>query len=218
MSAYAGKDGFFKLDGGQVAYMDNYSLQINAGTADITSLGDEWKKSLATQKDWSGSASGTLDLADEEQAAVLAMFTGSSTIHAQSLSFGLGGNSSYTGSATISSITIGASVSDKITFSFNFTGDGPLTLVNQYDTNRVAAPGFSVDGNNTDSVYVTITDATTDASIYYTTDGSAPTSASTEYESPIHLSVAGEYTVRAVGIKSGLQNSIVTSVVVNVAE
>lgn len=216
MAAHAGKDGFFKIDGGAVAYMDNYSLSINAGTADITCLGDEWKQSIATQKSWSGSASGTLDLADPEQAAVLAMFTGSSSVTAQTLAFGLGGNSSYGGSATISSISIGASVTDKITFSFNFEGNGPLTLINEYDTTRVATPGFSVAGNNTTSATVTITCATTGASIYYTTDGSQPTTSSSSYSTPISLTIAGSYEVRAIAVKSGLTNSAVAGTSVTV--
>ena len=131
MAAYAGKDGYVILGSGtdtKVAFVDNYSLSITAGTADITSLGDEWKQTIATQKEWSGSVSGTLDLADDEQKAILAMFTGTAKIVAQQLVFGLGGGATYGGSATISSIQIGASVSDKITFSFNFSGNGALTL------------------------------------------------------------------------------------------
>lgn len=135
---HAGKDGYFKMKkasqtGGtadKVAYIDNYSLSINASVAEVSQLGDEWKKTVATLKDWSGTASGTLDLADEEQAMILGMFTESAKVEAVEITFGLGGTSEYGGKATISGITIGASVNDKVTFSFNFSGDGPLTLTN----------------------------------------------------------------------------------------
>lgn len=216
MAIHAGKDGFVKLDGGALAYLDNYSLTINAGSADVTSLGDEWKKSLATQKDWSGSASGTLDLADPEQRTVLAMFTGAAQVVAQQLMFGLGGNSSYGGSATITSIQLGCNVSDKITFSFNFTGNGALTLINEYDTTRVATPGFSVSGEGTASASVTITCATASADVYYTTDGTTPTAQSSQYSAAISLTTPGVYTVKAIGKKASLTDSVIASVVVTV--
>lgn len=141
MAVHAGKDGYFKMKlssatgaADKVAYIDNYSLNINASVAEVSQLGDEWKKTVATLKDWSGNASGTLDLADAEQAMILGMFTESSKVAAVDIVFGLGGTSEYGGKATISGITIGASVNDKVTFSFNFSGDGPLTLTNAETT------------------------------------------------------------------------------------
>ncbi len=49
-----------------------------------------------------------------------------------------------------------------------------------------------------------------DAAIYYTTDGSTPTEASALYTGPI--AVTGETTLRASAVKSGLENSLVTTV------
>ena len=59
------------------------------------------------------------------------------------------------------------------------------------------------------SLQVTITDSTTGATIYYTTDGSTPTTASTSYTAP--FSVATTTTVNAIAAGTGLLASPVAS-------
>jgi uncharacterized protein len=56
---------------------------------------------------------------------------------------------------------------------------------------------------------VTLTTNTTDATIHYTTDGSNPTTASAVYTQPIIISQAT--TVKAIAVKSGLSNSVVST-------
>lgn len=62
-------------------------------------------------------------------------------------------------------------------------------------------------------VEVTLTTATTGADIYYTTDGSTPTTSSTKYTMPFNLEAndtgGKTITVKAIGIKSGYTNSAV---------
>lgn len=58
---------------------------------------------------------------------------------------------------------------------------------------------------------VTLSCATEGAQIYYTTDGSIPTSDSTEYVSPIRVN--DNMVIKAVAIKSGMDNSVVSSFV-----
>ncbi len=75
----------------------------------------------------------------------------------------------------------------------------------------VATPAFSVDSGTVDSgTSVTITCATEGAKIYYTTDGNAPTAASTEYTSAINVTEA--VTIKAIAVKDGMNDSEVASV------
>jgi len=77
-------------------------------------------------------------------------------------------------------------------------------------TTTVATPTFSpVAGTYTSAQTVTISDATTGATIHYTTDGSTPTGTSTTYSTPIAVSVTE--TVKAIGIKTGDTNSAIGS-------
>jgi glucosylceramidase len=71
-----------------------------------------------------------------------------------------------------------------------------------------AAPTFSpTPGTYTAAQTVTLSDATAGASIYYTTNGTTPTAASTLYTTPI--SVASSATIEAIAIASGYSTSAV---------
>ena len=74
----------------------------------------------------------------------------------------------------------------------------------------VATPEFSVDSGAVNSgTEVTITCATDGAKIYYTTDGTDPTASSTEYTAAI--SVTAAVTLKAIAVKSGMNDSAVAS-------
>jgi hypothetical protein len=75
---------------------------------------------------------------------------------------------------------------------------------------RVAAPTLSpAGGTYTASVTVTMSDATGGATVYYTTDGSTPTTASSVYAGPITLTQTT--TLKAMAAASGMTNSAVAS-------
>ena len=72
----------------------------------------------------------------------------------------------------------------------------------------VATPTFSpIAGTYTSAQTVSILDATPGATIYYTTDGSTPTTSSTVYTAP--LSVGTTQTIKALAVAAGLTNSAV---------
>jgi len=74
----------------------------------------------------------------------------------------------------------------------------------------VATPTFSPAAGTYDTAQtVTIGDATSGATIHYTTDGSTPTASSTTYTSPITVSVSE--TVKTIGVETGWTNSAVGS-------
>lgn len=77
-------------------------------------------------------------------------------------------------------------------------------------TAQVATPTFSpVAGSYTGTQSVTVSCATDSAAMYYTTNGSTPTTASTLYTGPI--SVAASETVKVLAVKSGFINSAIAS-------
>ena len=71
-------------------------------------------------------------------------------------------------------------------------------------TQTVATPTISISGTT-----ATISCSTSGATIYYTTNGDAPTTNSTQYSSPITLSEA--CTIKTIAVKSGMNNSSVAS-------
>ena len=94
--------------------------------------------------------------------------------------------------------------------------EGPLgsialmLAVPDAEQETVATPTFSLAGGTyTSAQGVTISCATAGADIYYTTDGSAPTTGSTKYTGAI--SVGTTTTIKAIAVKDGMTNSSAAS-------
>ncbi len=81
--------------------------------------------------------------------------------------------------------------------------DSPVETVS---FNQVATPTIQNNGSNA----ISITSTTEGATIYYTTDGTTPTTASTLYTVPLTENVSG-VTIKAIAVKEGLINSTVGS-------
>ena len=83
-------------------------------------------------------------------------------------------------------------------------------------TQTAATPTFSVaTGTYTTAQTVTIADTTSGATIYYTTNGTAPTVSSTKYSGPI--TVSASETLEAIAIETGYTNSAVASAAYTIA-
>ena len=103
----------------------------------------------------------------------------------------------YTGNATIDTFVNGTNQAHQIiTLPLSGTGTGPAAAT------PVITPGT---GTYSSSQQVAITDATANATIYYTTDGSAPSSASTKYTSAINVS--SNETINAIATATGYSQS-----------
>lgn len=79
--------------------------------------------------------------------------------------------------------------------------------------NEVGIPEFTPQaGTYYNPQTITLTSATTGATIYYTTDGTDPSAANgTQYTAPIVLNASGLYTIRAIAIKDGLASEITSA-------
>jgi uncharacterized delta-60 repeat protein len=79
--------------------------------------------------------------------------------------------------------------------------------------NQVATPQFSpTEGTYSSDQNVTISTSTEGSTIYYTTDGSTPTTASIMYTTPISVEDNGVVmTIKAIAVKSGMEDSTLAS-------
>ena len=111
----------------------------------------------------------------------------------------VGGNTAYVG---FTGGTGGLTSSQKIlTWTYATSASGPVT----------STPAFSpAAGSYSTPQSVTLSDATTGAVIYYTTDGTAPTTASTVYNGAIAAG-AGTTTIQAIAVASGSSPSAVAT-------
>ena len=81
-----------------------------------------------------------------------------------------------------------------------------VEFIKETETESVATPTFTpAEGTYTSAQNVTISTETDGASIYYTTDGTEPTTSSSIYSSPINVSQTT--TIKAIAVKDGMDDS-----------
>jgi beta-glucanase (GH16 family) len=109
----------------------------------------------------------------------------------------------YTGPIQVSSsqTVLAIAVSGRNT---SAPGGGTYTIANE-----AAQPAISTAPAQNGAVIVTLAGATSGGTIYYTTDGSTPTTSSTVYLAP--FLVASKLTLRAIAVAEGRANSAVVS-------
>jgi uncharacterized repeat protein (TIGR03803 family) len=111
----------------------------------------------------------------------------------------------YTGAITVSASEIIEAFAVATGYTNSAVASATYTI-----TPPAATPVFSpAAGTYTSAQSVTITDATTDAAVYYTANGTTPSTASTKYTGAI--SVTSTETIRAIAVATGYTNSAVAS-------
>lgn len=93
----------------------------------------------------------------------------------------------------------------------NYTGSSSASLIQTISgVSSTATPVFTpVPGTYSTTQLVKITDATSGATIYYTTNGTTPTTASTKYTTAI--TVSATETIKAIAVATGYTNSSVAT-------
>ena len=123
---------------------------------------------------------------------------------------------------TLSATTIPAtSASAQVTVTFDgtepatgvvtFSSDTLTAQVTLTATATLPAPVITPATGTTDTMVTVTMTCTNGAAIHYTTDGSTPTAASATYSTPVVLHTPGTYTVNAIAVKSGWDNSPVAT-------
>ena len=129
-----------------------------------------------------------------------------------------------TGTSTLTLSDVTTSMENVVITFTNSTGsnvrlDDIVLKGKQTELSVVATPTISpASGAVASGTEVTMTCATDGATIYYTTDGSKPTSGSTEYNPASKPTIISACTIKAIGIKDGLTDSEVASASYTIAE
>lgn len=126
MAKIKGKDGGVYLGANKIAELANWNLDMGADDIDVTSFdSDGWKEFLAGLKEWSGSAEGNFDPTDANgQKAILNAWLNGEAV---TLELKVSSTINFSGSALVKP-SIETPVDDKVAFSFDYQGTGPLTL------------------------------------------------------------------------------------------
>lgn len=137
-------------------------------------------------------------LSDSTTGATIYYTTDGSTPTASSAAYSAA--IAVTATATIKAIAVATGYSNSAVASGTFTISLPVA----------AAPTFSpAPGSYTSAQSVTLADSTNGAAIYYTTDGSTPTTSSAAYSAPI--AVSSSTTIQAIAMAAGYMNSTVAT-------
>jgi len=152
----------------------------------------------------------------DQNVALASWVTGAQIFYTTNGSSPTAKSTAYT--APISIAGNGAAKTIKALVIKNGMTGGISSLAFSINYSQVSTPSFSpIGGNYTQNQSVTIA-STTGASIYYTTDGSAPSASSTLYTAPILVSGNNTTTtLKAIAMKTGMADSTVAAATYTIA-
>lgn len=126
MSTTIGTDGVVKIGANTVLEVVGFTLEQQADTVEDTELSDTAKTFLADKTSWNGSIECHLDEADTTGQGAMTI---GATVSIDLFPVGttISTDYHYSGSAIITSISIGDAIGGVVSCSFNFQGTGALT-------------------------------------------------------------------------------------------
>lgn len=122
----SGKDGVLTVGSNNVGMINTWNISVTVGSTDISAIGDEWASYKDTIKSWSGSISGFLSYSDAAQKEIVDQILNSEITEVQA-TFKANNGLVFSGTILLTSMSIGADVSNVVTLSANFNGNGTLT-------------------------------------------------------------------------------------------
>lgn len=125
MATHAGKEGTVKIGANAVAEIREWSVTENGETADNSSMGDTARTHMFTMSSWDGSLSCWWDETDTNGQGALTIGA-SVTLNLYPEGDGAG-DTYYTGTATVTSISRRAALDGLVEADFSFMGSGALT-------------------------------------------------------------------------------------------
>ena len=120
-------------------------------------------------------------------------------------------NTEYTGPITINTVVTIKAIAIKAGMTNSAMLEAAYTIVPSVATPTANPPAGEVPADTK----VTLSTTTAGAAIYYTTDGSTPTSSSTAYTAPITINTA--MTIKGIAIKTGMTDSAILTAAYTIA-
>ena len=124
MATHSGSEGKVFIGSSQIAEVKSWSLEVTADTVDASTIGTEWRKTLATIKSWAGSFDAFWDETDSKGQGALG--AGKNVMLNLYPEGDEEGNTYFTGSVIITSIAYKASFDGLVEAGFSFTGTDAL--------------------------------------------------------------------------------------------
>ena len=125
MATHAGKEGTVKIGANVIAEIRDWSITETGETTDDTSMGDSARTHLATVSSWEASISSWWDETDANgQGALTINASVSLTLFPEG---DAGGDTKYSGTATVTGITRNAALDGMVEVAFTCLGSGTLT-------------------------------------------------------------------------------------------
>jgi len=125
-----GKVARFEKDSTAMDYTEGWEISAELDLDEITSQGDDWKTHVAGCAGWSGKVDCIFDPSNTEQKALMDNIVAATPgTKLTDIEFNLEDSGDYfSGNLFITSFPVTTSVGGKVTCSFNFVGDGALSL------------------------------------------------------------------------------------------
>jgi len=127
---FHGKDARVEKGDTAMDYSAGWNINVQLDMADANRQGQDWKEGLPGQAGWSGDFSAQIVLGNTEQKAFVDnLVTASPGTKLTDVKFLLDGSTNaFTGNIYITGCSIGAPVGGVATYTFNFQGDGALSV------------------------------------------------------------------------------------------